>query len=276
VLYVLGAANPGLVGKANTIFKETIYAIIVIGLAWIITNTVLVNLGNNIKYKTPGAWYTFSCTVPAPTPTPVPTTPGGVQPPVNGVTCPDSGVNLCAGTAAVCGGPSCSQYVGAVNQYAGGAASANLLKAIMANESGCNIGSRSPAGAYGLMQLLPATANAFKSGCGVGETIDGNWLTNPTNASKSICIAAKYINFLSSACGSDPRNLAAGYNGGGDGPGACGQSVNCASDQSCSGERVKKWECLYDDNAHTVCNTGFHESRVYAPKVAYCVSHPGF
>lgn len=188
--------------------------------------------------------------------------------------CPDSEKNLCQGQSTNCSASSCSQYSAAINQYAGGAASANLLKAIMVNESSCNIGAKSGAGACGLMQLLPATANQYKTQCGVSETITCDWLTSSANAGKSICIASKYLQALSqTSCGSSPRNIAAGYNGGST---ACENSVSCSGQTSCDNSPTKKWECAYDNPEHSVCNTGYAETRNYATKVLYCYNNPGF
>lgn len=125
ILYVLGAANPGLITKANNIFKESIYAIIIIGVAWLITNTVLVNLGSNITYngRVDGKWYEFQCKTQVPAP--APTTPGGPPPPP-----PPGGVPgqaqaqaiLAAGiglsTNADCGAPNHAQ--GTISAIAGG------------------------------------------------------------------------------------------------------------------------------------------------------------
>ncbi len=193
--------------------------------------------------------------------------------------CKFTGVNLCQAKSMTCSASSCSQYVGAINKYAGKGAPANLIKAIMIKESTCNISADS-GHAYGLMQLVPATANIYKSFCGVTENITSAWLKTPANASASICIASIYMTSLSETdCGGPNgdsiRGIAAGYNGG---SGACNPSVDCKNDKSCEGSSVsvKRWECLYDDTAHKTCNTGYDETRDYAVKVLYCYNNPGF
>jgi hypothetical protein len=124
------------------------------------------------------------------------------------------------------------------------------------------------------MQLQPATANMFKNRCGVTENITAAWLTNPANADKSICIAAAYINSIAAGtCGSQPRNIYAGYNAG---SGNCAPSRDCASDKSCDGGVMKRWECPYDDPQHTVCNTGMYETKQGATYVNYCLNNLGF
>jgi len=201
-------------------------------------------------------------------------TAGGSQ----GVTCPFSGVNLCQGQSPPggCSNSRCGQYAASINKYASGAATVNLLKSILFNESSCNI-SAATGSSFGLMQLQSSTANMYKARCGVTENITSSWLTNPANADKSVCIAAQYVNAIAqSICGSSPRNIYAGYNGGTGASGACGESVSCAGEKSCSNEAVRRWECLYDNSAHTICNTGYSETRSGVRKVIYCVNNPGF
>src|SRR3989344_4898543 len=201
-----------------------------------------------------------------------------------GVACLQSNLNLCQPQSATCTASGCSQYVSSVNQYAGRigiANGANLLKSIMVKESSCNISEVSFDGSsFGLMQFRPSTANIYKSRCGITANIDSAWLTNSANADASICLGAEYLNALSqTSCGSTVRGMAAGYNGG---SGACSNSISCAGETSCAGGPKKKWECLYDDLAHTVCNggnnplAGYNETRNYATKVLYCYNNPGF
>jgi soluble lytic murein transglycosylase-like protein len=148
----------------------------------------------------------------------------------------------------------------------------------MFKESSCSINQVSSHGAAGLMQLLPSTANQYRNRCGVAQLIDAAWLTNPANASVSICIAAEFIRAMAQTqCGSDPHHLAAGYNGGP--AGACGISTDCAGEQSCTGGAKKRWECLYNNPQHTSCNTGpnsYEQTRNYVSSVYYCYNAPGF
>lgn len=192
--------------------------------------------------------------------------------------------NLCQARAMTCTVSACSQYVSAINQYAsrtGVANGVNFLKAIMIKESACNVAAQSGSvpSSCGLMQLKASTANIYKSRCGVSNNVDitCDWLRNSVNANASICIAAEYMNALTqSVCGSTPRGVAAGYNGG---SGACSQSTDCAGATNCAGGAVQRWECLYDNPQHTVCNTGptsYDETRDYATKVLYCYNNPGF
>lgn len=167
--------------------------------------------------------------------------------------------------------------------------STKFVKAVMANESSGNINATNGT-SYGLMQLQLTTANtpAYKSACGITVNIDANWLKNPANAQASICLSIQLMKSVVGACGCDVRQLAAGYNGGGSG--ACAESANCGSAAAadggqclaCSGEPfTRRWECLWDDNKHQVCNadrelsaagSSLAETRKYVPKVQYCYS----
>ena len=189
--------------------------------------------------------------------------------------------NLCQPRSMTCNASACGQYVTAINQYAGRTGvtnGANFLKAIMIKESACNVGAQSGSvpPSCGLMQLKASTASIYKTRCGVPSNVDitCNWLKDPANANTSICIAAEFMGALTrTSCGSMPRGVSAGYNGG---SGACANSVSCAGDTSCDNSPVRKWECLYDNPQRNACNTGYAETRDYATKVLYCYNNPGF
>lgn len=167
---------------------------------------------------------------------------------------------------------------------ASGVDTIKLLKAIISNESGgqINIGSGDGKSA-GPFQLTPGTAQGYASQCGVNATIDMAWLKNSANIPAEACIAAKYIQSYTGACGSDVRQLAAGYNGGGGG--ACGVSSDCGPSAGAGQCTVypnqtvptRRWECLWEDTAHQVCNSTrpggtLAYTRSYAPKVEFCYS----
>src|SRR5262249_18531774 len=157
------------------------------------------------------------------------------------------------------------QYLPYIRKYAGGVASENFLKAIMYNESKCGTQISSSAGAYGLMQFLVPTAKAFAPRCGVsGSVVDSNWLKNPANYEKQVCMSAEYFRDIAKGpCGTlggdAQRHTIAGYNGGpscGSDPnkGACCASSSCTG-ASCDGSQTRRWECT--------ANTGFTETRKY-------------
>jgi len=188
-----------------------------------------------------------------------------------------SAFNICSGLKRPggCGTSSCSQYLPSINKYAGGAATASVLKAFMVIESDCNPTRVSYDGSsFGLMQFKPATANMFKSRCGITENITSSWLVNPANADKSICLAAAYINSIAAgACGSSPGGIYAGYNAG---AGWCGASADCGGQQSCAGGAMKMWECPYDNPQHTVCNEGLYQTKQGSSYINYCMNNLRF
>lgn len=76
----------------------------------------------------------------------------------------------------------------------------SLMKAMMHTESGFNPNARSPVGAQGLMQLMPATAKRFN-------------VMNAWNPAENIEGAAKYIKYLKNRF-SNIEHVIAGYNAG--------------------------------------------------------------
>jgi hypothetical protein len=165
----------------------------------------------------------------------------------------------------------------AATYAAGPPVTAAFIKAIIMQESSCNQMMGFDGKSAGPIHLTPATANVFKSGCGVTTNITLGWLAAEANWDKDVCIASKYLQSLTTPCGSSVRNVAAGYNGG---SGVCTtNSVSCGGDTSCAGGRVKIWECLWDDTAHQRCNAGltsYETTRRYATQVMYCTANPAY
>lgn len=76
-----------------------------------------------------------------------------------------------------------------------------LMKAMMHTESAFNPNARSPVGAQGLMQLMPATARRFK-------------VSNPWNPADNIEGSAKYLAWLMRRFNNNVEYAIAGYNAG--------------------------------------------------------------
>ena len=213
---------------------------------------------------------------------PPPPPPASTAPPTTtGITCTQTGMNLCEPLYQPCTNPNCAKLAGMAASAAatiGGGASAALIKAIIMNESSCGINVVGDGGAScGPMQVSVTNANKYRAKCGITTTMTCGWLAAEANWPKAICLGAAYLDAVSkSVCGTSVRNIAAGYNGG---FGACAASADCASDTSCSGAAVQRWECLYEDSAHTVCNGGaksYISTRNYATHALYCTNNPGF
>lgn len=288
-MILLGGASPGQINTGKNIFKTTTYGLFIVFGAWMITNTVLKSIAGDSQFTS--EWFKVTCSnsgvgggdVSDGTDGNIGSSgdvSGGGNESGETLACTFNGVDystfdLCTGQSRPggCGTSSCSQYSSSIDNYADGAATAALLKTMMVIESDCNIRAAT-ASSYGLMQIRPSTANQYRNRCGITELITSSWLTNPANADKSICLAAAFINSIAAgSCGAEPRNIYAGYNAG---PGNCVVSSDCSGEQSCDGEAVKRWECPYNNSEHTVCNTGFYQTKQGAAYVNYCLDNLGF
>lgn len=302
---LISAGNPAVYGAAQKRLTNVMYGVGIILLAWLATNFLIKTLGNGTVGDT---WNEFTCPVGLASITNIQTEfPAGAPPQFQvpevlpseqlsalpfGAVCPDSNVKLYFAPGTIdCGG--CPKYQSAIATYAGKfGVSASLLESIMYHESGCVLKSNGGAGAYGLMQVKPDTVKEFRDICDVYQKkedgsyhydADGNkepieitpgWLMSAQSAEASICLSAAYIkNRIMPSCGSDPRNIAAGYNAG---EGYCRLSKDCQGLTSPAGGPLRAWECLWDNPEHTVCNAdraggSLEETRRYAPRVAACV-----
>ncbi|MBI2023937.1 transglycosylase SLT domain-containing protein [Candidatus Giovannonibacteria bacterium] len=133
-----------------------------------------------------------------------------------------------------------------------------LMRAIIQAESSGNPNAthldKDGKSSYGLSQIRPDTVKQLdKTGnAGLTDMQIGQKLFDPAY---SIDMQAKYLSQLSQKY-SDPVKIAAAYNGG---PGANDPSRDCPG--------MVKWQCQWDNSAHTVPNTGYQVTRNYTTKV---------
>lgn len=134
----------------------------------------------------------------------------------------------------------------------------NLVKAIIQAESSgktdaVHIDSDGKA-SYGLMQVRADTAKLYDVELkGLSDAEIGERLKNPEYNMK---IGTAYLQDLGSKYGGDLDKVIAAYNGG---PGANGPSRDCPGSL--------RWQCGWDNQAHTVPNTGYAVTRDYVSKV---------
>ena len=254
---VMSAGDTGAVKQARKMITNSVIGFIILLTAWLIMDTVLKTFVNEdaLKEGGMGPWHQVQC-VEQPKYT---TWAEGTSRPVVG-----------GGTATTLSGGAIDQRLASVEQYreqlcAGvSAAQCNNLLAIMAIESGGKAGAISPVGAAGLMQVMPGTARDIASSLnpplnppltGLNDDQIRQRLLDPATAMR---IGTAYYNQLSarSDVNGDPTKIFAAYNGG---PGAIQPSANCAG--------MMRYQCEWDDDAHTIPNTGYIETRRYVANV---------
>lgn len=134
----------------------------------------------------------------------------------------------------------------------------NLVKAIIQAESSGNPNAihidKDGQSSYGLMQVRSDTAKLYDSGLrGLTDAQIGEKLKNPDY---NIKIGTAYLQDLAAKYNGDLNKVIAAYNGG---PGANGPSRDCPGSL--------RWQCQYDNTAHTIANTGYAVTRNYVVKV---------
>ena len=107
---------------------------------------------------------------------------------------------------------------------------------------------------YGLMQIRPDTDRGLDPNLqGLSDAQIAQRLQDPDY---NIQLGTKYYGRLLNQYGGDKDLASAAYNGG---PGANLPSRNCP------GQR--RWQCGWDDDAHTIPNTGYQVTRDYVEKI---------
>lgn len=130
----------------------------------------------------------------------------------------------------------------------------DTLEAIMAVESG-GVPNADSGHAVGLMQMTVGTARTLDPDLfeGMSDEQARERLANPD---VNMRLAVKNYANLYNENNRDEVKAIAGYNGG---RGALEASQNC--------ENMMKWQCEWDNDAHTVRNAGYEETRNYLANV---------
>jgi hypothetical protein len=290
VLWLTAAGNPGKIAQGKKKMTNAVFGAILLASSFLILNTINPDLVSGTFYL-----QGINPAPPLPSSSAMPIPRGIVSGDCHGVQCSGDTTNICGpvNPGDGCNMAAVNQYDAAIRRGVGsrrisGIDVVKLLKAIIANESDGNIDAVAADGqSVGLFQMTNETASIFRASCGVSSsvTINNAWMTNPANVDEQACMATEYLRSLVGMCGDSIRQLAAGYNGG---VGACDVSRNCGplSEQRCSmcqgqTEETRRWECLWDDDSHTICNIdrscpggargcNFSHTRIYAPRVEYC------
>lgn len=121
-----------------------------------------------------------------------------------------------------------------------------ILKTLAHLETTCGSNNtKSSAGAYGLMQLLPSTAKEFCEKCDCPNDVDIKTALEKDKGELSICLAAHYVNnngskVLGAGLTGDDliAGIFAGYNSGYGGEKSNGKKASLAESKDCEGARA--------------------------------------
>jgi hypothetical protein len=292
--YMTSAGNPGGMGTAKTIFTNVAIGFIIVLAAWLVIDAIM---GSLVGQNTLGQpWSRIQCVGPT-GPAPGTGSTGGVSVVPAGCTCTTPGQATCNGYdpcdpavqaniafanqnpegqslrtslgTGVCSTGQLAPVNAAVTQAVQGVSNTqivtpSLVQAIILKESGGdpnpNTVIQPKSGAVGRMQVLPTTAQTVVPSLqGMSKAAVTTWLQDPTNNIKA---GTLYFDSLITKYNGNVNLALAAYNGG---PAANLTSVNCCV--GVSNCQVTRWQCLYDNNAKTVLNTGYQETRNYVPWV---------
>ncbi len=249
-MYIFSGGNTGKVSTAKSFITTSLLGITVLLAGFLLLKQINPNL-LVLKNLTPQQigqknWATLGNgghTNPTTDTTPRSTGPaGGGKPGLvagNGVTC-DGGSDQYPGRHVNCG---CfANEVKAAAESAG--ISQAYIRAVLFQEANCGGTATSKKGAYGVMQILEDTANGLKPPCAA------NW---KTDVAANILCGARALKTWELAYGKDgPGYVLTAYDGG-----------HLAQQASGDCPGMRKFECPFDNTAHTACNTGYLETRKY-------------
>jgi len=240
ILYIISAGNSGMMEMGKNAVKQALWGVAIVLGAWVIVNTSLILVGAQLTDLGITNWYNFTFTCDT----------------SSSATTSSSSGSTSTATGEL--SSDCADYESTFESASGGDSDLKcLLEGVAMAESGCNPSAQSSAGACGMMQLLPSTANMT---CAALKA-------NPEESiQKAAEVLKKYqstINAYKTKYGYDIGldDLIASYNAGsGDGVNSDGTKQPFALSSDCTSTPTPAWQCNINPG-------GFSETQSYVSKV---------
>jgi hypothetical protein len=257
---VIAGGNASEIAKARGVFTNVIVGLIIMLAAWLVVDTVLKILTNQNLSRL-GGWNSIECVD-------LPVYGTGMRLVEPDFTNPyaDRSRGTASGLAAsslsdaelaalVASGASYDSILCSAASSAGIGGECASLKALMRIESSGCVNKVSPAGAYGCMQILPATARNYDPAlANASDTYIANLLMN--DDAYNLRLGVQIYQDAYNRYNGDRNLIYAAYNGG---FGANERSADCPG--------MLRWQCEWDNREHTVPNTGYEETRNYVRNI---------